>query len=252
MKDERLLTSQLNIRLPNEILKALDAKSKELEVTVSTLVRSVLAKSSILSVNASEFELAKAGKKGDVFLKSQRTSTIIEMHRDGQTLNEIGETLNLTRQRIQQILSKEGISARDGGAYVRKDKVAASKKMAHLERWGCFEEDMREVRSIARKMLEAGASWGQTPVGAFVYQKRNAITRGIEFKFKFWDWWRVWESSGKWDSRGQGSEKYMMCRIKEPGAYEPGNVYIGTAADNVHDWVARKYPDSRFATQRTP
>lgn len=73
------------------------------------------------------------------------------------------------------------------------------------------------------------------PIGKYRAQRRQAVTRSIEWGFTLETWWQVWESSGHWDQRGTGSG-YVMARIRDTGPYKPGNVRIITASANVSEW----------------
>lgn len=70
---------------------------------------------------------------------------------------------------------------------------------------------------------------------AYVQQRSNANTRGIEFKLTFDEWKQFWLDSGKWEQRGRGAEKYCMCRVGDSGAYELGNVFIALGRQNVSE-----------------
>lgn len=62
--------------------------------------------------------------------------------------------------------------------------------------------------------------------------KAGAKRRGIPFLLTFEEWTHIWFTSGKWDQRGWGADKYCMCRYGDKGAYEVGNVYIATNKEN--------------------
>ena len=62
--------------------------------------------------------------------------------------------------------------------------------------------------------------------------KAGAKRRDIPFNLTFEQWTNIWFSSGKWDLRGHGANKYCMCRYGDKGAYEIGNVYIATNRHN--------------------
>ena len=66
-------------------------------------------------------------------------------------------------------------------------------------------------------------------------QKSNAKTRKIPFLLTFEEWLTIWNNSGKLAQRGRGADKFCMCRVKDFGAYEIGNVFIGTGRENVRD-----------------
>jgi len=62
--------------------------------------------------------------------------------------------------------------------------------------------------------------------------KAGAKRRDIPFTLTFEEWTNIWFTSGKWEQRGWGADKYCMCRYGDKGAYEVGNVYIATNRDN--------------------
>jgi hypothetical protein len=76
----------------------------------------------------------------------------------------------------------------------------------------------------------------------FLQHRHNAVTRGVEFKLTFDEWWKVWQDSGRWEQRGAGVGKYCMCRIGDVGPYSADNVFIGSFAQNTRD--ARKPKNS--------
>ena len=152
---------------------------------------------------------------------------IIEMSQRfcrGETHKQIGDAFGLSRQRVQQILSKVGISGSDGGARVRAHKRAA------------FNSKKRNERYIARTGMSY-AEFKKMPASvrrAYTAQKRNAKSRGIDWDIKFSDWWHIWHVSGKWEQRGKGYG-YCMARKEDSGPYRVNNVYICTCAQNASD-----------------
>ncbi len=66
---------------------------------------------------------------------------------------------------------------------------------------------------------------------AYSNQKAHAKSRGIEFLFTFEEWLDWWGD----DFEQRGKDGLMMCRYNDEGAYEPSNVYKGTALDNSKD-----------------
>tara|TARA_B110000908_G_C9931300_1_gene304043 strand:+ start:72 stop:545 length:474 start_codon:yes stop_codon:yes gene_type:complete len=67
----------------------------------------------------------------------------------------------------------------------------------------------------------------------YSYHKGGAKSRGIPFHMTIFDWWAEWCSSGKWEERGKGADKYCMCRTGDEGPYEYGNVRIDTNENNL-------------------
>ena len=102
----------------------------------------------------------------------------------------------------------------------RKDNNAYRKTCRECEK------PMRNDRARKRR---------STLEGKYNMQKRNATARGILFLLSFEQWLSIWNDSGKMEERGRGADKYCMCRYGDLGAYEVGNVFIGTGKENVRD-----------------
>lgn len=82
---------------------------------------------------------------------------------------------------------------------------------------------------------ERSQKWRASPKGKYAEQKRRAKARGVPFLLTFNEWWAIWTLSGKWPKRGNTRGRYCMCRKGDLGAYEVGNVYIGTWSQNTAD-----------------
>lgn len=69
----------------------------------------------------------KHGRNGKV---TTRHDQIVALYQSGKTLQEIGDTFGVTRERIRQILRVNSVPAIEGGATVRREKVRARKVSA--------------------------------------------------------------------------------------------------------------------------
>ena len=75
-------------------------------------------------------------------------------------------------------------------------------------------------------------NYQKTPKGIYGVQRANAIRRKIPWEFTFDTWWKIWETSGKWNQRGTQWNQYCMARILDFGPYSPENVEIITMSLN--------------------
>lgn len=170
-----------------------------------------------------------------------RYSEIAGMWKAGLVTEEIAKRYGVSRQRIQQILKKQGLEREDGGQAIqrfkrahdivnyRKEKAAA-RDAACRAKWGISLEDyLHQVRQYGNTAVK------DSPLRRFQNQRKTAIyTRHIEWKLTFAEWWQIWQDSGKWEQRGRG-KGYGMSRYGDSGPYAVGNVYICTSGQNFSD-----------------
>ncbi len=153
----------------------------------------------------------------------QRWAPMAALYRSGMTLEQIGQQYDCTREYIRQCLSKIGVTRSEGGmrkrAAERCAKAEARRNAKSLVKWGCNWTQYLELRSMKK------------PTRAFNQQRQNARQRGLIWELNLWQWWSVWQQSGKWNDRGRG-QGYVMCRVGDVGGYSAGNVFIATAREN--------------------
>lgn len=168
---------------------------------------------------------------------TDRDKELIEMFKSGATYNGLAERYGVSKQRIHQILKREGVSSAEGGCTVRTARKTAenyiAKEAAYLKKYGCTLSQYEEIENMRKSMQAAGKTWQTTPLAAYYGQKSSAKYRGVPFKLTLWEWWSIWKGSGRWDERGLGMRGYVMCRHGDQGAYEVGNVFIDKSVNNV-------------------
>lgn len=150
------------------------------------------------------------------------------LYTSGKTLNEIGQELGITRERVRQLLAKFfSINAKDGGQHKKsvdsRLKSAAKRNAKSLKKWGCGWDEYANLRALKK------------PTQVFGRQRNSARHRGIEWNLTLWQWWSIWQQSGHWANRGRGNG-YCMCRKGDQGPYSVDNVYIATNTENVQDY----------------
>jgi hypothetical protein len=146
-----------------------------------------------------------------------------DMYKQGITLEKIGEKFGVTRERVRQLLKKQGITRFDGGqckaVQARKATTTATRDARHLTRHGM---PFSEYKALQK----AGA------VAVYRQQRENSRRRAIAWEITLAQWWSLWVASGKWEQRGRGKGRYVMSRIKDEGGYQVGNVHIQLATEN--------------------
>lgn len=153
------------------------------------------------------------------------------LYKNGQTLREIGIQFNCTGEFIRQCLRKIGVAPSEGGrqklGQIRQEKFHASRNAQSLKQFGCSWDQYIEIHAMGKPKL------------AFYQQRSSAAKRGIGWELSLWQWWSIWQQSGKWDQRGTG-QGYVMCRNGDIGPYSVDNVFIATGRKNSSDQIHKK------------
>lgn len=141
----------------------------------------------------------------------------------GETLQQIGESFGVSRERIRQILKACGVNAKDGGVRVRTAEKRERAQAEHLSKrllvLGCTRAEF--VALSGTRFVE------RCPLAkAFVCQSRSAMGRGEVWDLPFPEWLGVWQRSGQIANRGIGPGKWVMTRIDRNEYWMLGNVEI--------------------------
>jgi hypothetical protein len=163
-------------------------------------------------------------RAGLVLEPTTREKQMAALYKSGKTLQEIGDQFGLTRERVRQLITKwYGIRRADGGrhktAEENRAKFEAKRNARSLKKWGCNFDQYTLLRDMRK------------PTRCYAAQRQNAAKRGIGWELNLWQWWSIWQQSGKWSQRGRGNG-FMMCRTNDVGPYAIGNVYIATGCEN--------------------
>lgn len=167
-----------------------------------------------------------------------RASRMIEMHRAGLTLQQIGDRYGVTRERARQIIKRHGNGAMGGRRKVtiaNKIRCEAERERLHIERFGCTRAERKAIKAVPN-------AWR-----AYQEQRHSAFNRGIEWALTLEQWWDIWEQSGHWPERGRGRDRYCMARVADTGGYVLGNVYITTMRENGQEYQLRRDKSKRSA-----
>lgn len=160
--------------------------------------------------------------------RKRRRDLIVAQYKNGISSTVIADKEGVSHQRIQQILSKEGIKKNEGGASL-KSRLKKEKRLSAMDknsrtRVGYSFIEYKNIRNLPGK-----------PAIRYRKQRQNAKERGIGWDLTFRQWWEVWDTSGKWNERGKFRGQHVMARFNDKGPYKKDNVSIITCTQNIVD-----------------
>ncbi len=179
----------------------------------------------------------------------------------GETLEAIAATYGVTRERVRQVLLREGITATIGARRLRTQVKHTQEREAHAR----VRSAKRAKRAAVLGMTHAEwenylATYGatnrtppirKTPYLYFMHQRKNMVHgHNLEWTITFGDWWRMWQASGHWHERGRHRNQYGMSRIDHNRAYTLDNVHIATSSENILNSYINKPAYLRTAKRR--
>ena len=174
--------------------------------------------------------------------KAERIEYVGAQLAAGKTLQQVGDALGVTRERVRQIAQPFGFRR----VAAPRPPTPPKEKKPRVVRLSLFPEIRQQCK--ARGLPD--------PYRKFVSHRNGAAKRGIGFKLTFEEWWAIW--APQYHERGSRKGCKVMCRTHDTGAYEAGNVRIDTVRGNAVEQrlmqrsksAIRWNPRSRFDRQR--
>jgi hypothetical protein len=161
-----------------------------------------------------------------------KDAEIVEKYRVGRTLADIGKDYGVCRERIRQILKRNGVTGSQGGVAVQIRTRHEKRLEKEVARWGCT---YAEKQRIAKYWMER---CGKDPRRDYVEHRANSAKRGIPFEFTFKQWMDAWGDNYERMSIRNGG--LVMCRYGDTGPYRVGNIYLASNSQNIKDYWVRK------------
>lgn len=131
----------------------------------------------------------------------------------GKTTTELSVMYEMTTGGIHRILKKNGLSRADGGKskVVAERKAKASATASPLQdRHGCSDEQWDQLRAMDE-------DYKKTPLAAFNTFKNNFqnLYKDIPFSMTLWEWWTLWDESGRWAQHTRNPEGLWVMAQKD-------------------------------------
>lgn len=182
-----------------------------------------------------------------------RNEILLQMYRDGKTLQECGDRFGLTRERVRQILNKFGFSERRFWTIKKSGKLDIA-----WERYATGDslEDIAKTLGVSEGVLSV-----QMPNRKGIAKERRvrqfwrmaAVTANPD---KCWEWQASRFPTGyghiMWNSKaisahrvaftlfyGRKPSKWVLHHCDNPPCVNPHHLYDGTPLDNVRDRDSR-------------
>ena len=189
----------------------------------------------------------KRGPKPGMF--AERDQEIARLFtQENRTLESIGAIYGITRERVRQLLVRQGVENTDGsrsksitGRRISELALRARKQQERMEA-SCSRYLDCSLHSFTEITGRAWTTWDNAGKLAHAYweQKHNADFRKIEWELTFQEWVGMWEKSGKLALRGRGQGQYVMGRRNDFGPYSVENCIIIPAVENNSDRKEKK------------
>lgn len=169
--------------------------------------------------------------------KQQRLEAVASRFKSGETLQEIANDYGLSRERVRQLLRKQGLTGIDGGRTIKSFLNHADKPKPKGDPF--FRRYGMERAELGPEFADMSTCDPRHPKRAFCEQRRTAKYRGFEWSLSFKEWWTLWAESGKWAERGRSADKYVLTRVAGCGPFSVDNCVISTFSESSRQGIQK-------------
>lgn len=169
--------------------------------------------------------------------KEARNVSMVSMYRQGMTLQEIGDRYGLTRERVRQIVSREGITSKEGGKTVQ----VKEKKMIQSVIDGEERKKRQAVKNVkhAQWVVEHLGDTIETIEAAGLPHTRESLVcksyvairmahfyQNQKTYLRYLDWVKIWEDSGHFSRISGPNRGWCLVRQDNHQPWSPENAKI--------------------------
>jgi hypothetical protein len=168
------------------------------------------------------------GKGRPTTVDSERLVKIAERLKSGETLQEIGDSIGLTRERVRQIAKKSGVTGQMSRAkrretYADRESARLAKRIKERDEryermYGCSYETVRSLNEGLKASDPASKA-----VHYRLWIRNCARLMRASSGITFPQWVEIW--GDKWQERGRG-RSYKLARIDRRKGFTPDNVVV--------------------------
>lgn len=169
--------------------------------------------------------------------KEARKQDMVALYKSGMTLQDIGNKYGMTRERVRQIIVKEGVTSKDGGKTVQKIAKQKNENLlrAHQKQERTMKREAHHKKWVEKNLENAIHEIEQA--GLPHYREHIVCNSYIRIRLVRWhqhqekymnyiDWATVWRASGYF-SMASGPEKgWCMTRIDHNAPWSVENAKI--------------------------
>lgn len=157
----------------------------------------------------------------------ERNEEIVSLYRSPMTLQEIGDQMGLTRERVRQILVKNGVKKEEGGDSVKSKYRQKEKSLLDAER-AIKQKAIRDKRHEKWVKEHLSATVEELESVGLPHTRENIVCHNyVAVKFareyhdhhpflSYMDWIKVWRDSGHFNME-EGSEHGWCLSRKDTG-----------------------------------
>lgn len=175
---------------------------------------------------------------------TERDLIICDLFKKGTTITRLAIRFGVSRQRIQQIISDNGLTRHDGGYSVIKQTKDQIKKIEKKRQIFIKESILGMPMEKYKHLLK----YRPRPYYVYLRQRLNALQRGIEWSLSFGQWWMFWEDSGQWENHGRGFNKFVLTRKNYKKGFHLDNVEIAVFSEYLRNPTIDR--TKRYGTKR--